>query len=146
MGKQEGFTIIETIVAIAVFSIFFTFLMQGFIAVQTQRVKTMRYAEANNLAGGIIGRYREQAQLPGGIDCSEMSGGQAVADLTRNSHAPGKSVTIPQTLPEKSNLPSTTSQRLLVFYPQGCLANAPILIKAEVRYETETVVRAAYIN
>ena len=146
MGKQEGFTIVETIIAIAVFSVFFLFLMQGFIAVQTQRVKAVRYAEANSLAAGIVGRYREQAQLPGGISCSEMSGGQAVADLTKNSHAPGKNVTIPQSLPEKSNLPATTNQRLLVFYPQGCAANAPILIRAEVRYETETVVRAAYIN
>lgn len=154
MGKQDGFTIVETLVAIIVFAIFFTFLMQGFIAVQTQRVKTMRYQDAQNLAISNLKRYPTRAELPGEIKSDTCTSERNLVDLTANANPQGKViatstsgvVSTTLTLPSTTRLPSSATQEIRAFYPQGCGTGKPIQLKAEVKFDSETVTRATYIN
>ena len=150
-GDERGFTIVEMIVSIVVFAVFFGFLMQAFLTAQSQRIRVDRNAAANELAASILHKYGSVAQLPGAINattCDNISTGSANPNnIIKNKNAVGTEITIAQDLPEHTSLPPVpkTKQQAFVLYPQGCAPGMPIMVKAVITYNSEAVTRATYI-
>lgn len=137
--REGGFTIVEMIITLIVMSVFLMFFFQSFLAAQSQHTAVVRLSSANDIAMANLHKFAKKVDLPV-VTCDSST------NLVTNASAPGAPVTFTQESLSSTNLPSTTTQEVRAFYPQGCDPNMPVLLQSKVMFGTETVTHATYIN
>lgn len=144
---SAGFTIVEMIVTTVVVGIFVGLLFQGFVAATSQRAEMTRLAAAHDIATSNLKKMTNKASLPAGTACDDINHTSSNQNnLKWNGGAAGSEVTINAESLSDTPLPSSTSQKMYVIYPQGCSVSMPAQVKSVVTYESETVTHVKYIN
>lgn len=142
---SSGFTIIETVVTLAVVALFATFFFQLYLTSESQRIAVLRRSTASDLA---YTNLRKFASKPSGLTCTTDM------DLSANANAPGTVISnatysfTAETAP--SILGQNVTQTVTAFAPSGCTTYSanPAKIISEVSYGTsgEKIIHAAYVE
>lgn len=161
-SNQRGFTVVEMIVSLVVLSIFLTLFFNLYRSGEAQRVSVIRHAAANDIALTNLQKIQSKSRIPiGTLACDNSTVGSAnpnnlLLDPSEETSpaqpdiGPGSTIAWSGTLTQESLsgtvLPSTAVQRLAVVYPRGCDLTAPAKIISTVKFGSETVTRAAFVN
>ncbi len=163
-GNDTGFTIVEVIVAVVIIGLFAGLFFQTYLSNTSQQTTVVQRAAADDIALNNLKKITARdSPLISSISCSTAATSNP-NNLTINTSAAGSSISsvaFGQTPSasqyareslEKTSLPSTAAQAMVVLFPRGCTPAGvvPIEIKSTVTFSTlhgtETVTRAAYVN
>lgn len=144
-SQSSGFTIIETIVTLAIVVLFVTFFFQLYMTTESQRLASLRRTTASDLA---YTNLRKFAAKPAGLTCT------AAMDLSLSSSAGGTVVSNGTYSFTAESVPAILGQNVTqvvtAYAPSGCASyNAnPVKLISEVSYgsNNDKVVHAAYVN
>lgn len=168
---ERGFTIIEVLATMVILTVFLTLLFQLYATSLSQRILVMRRAAANDIAQSNLRKITTKSQVAAispSATCDNTTSGNGnanngvlntnigtnagsiiVTDPDGNTVTPewgsGGSVSPRQSLTD-TGLPASTTQTLLVAYPRGCTSLMPAKIISIVTYDSESVIRADYVN
>lgn len=144
MGNRErigGFTVLEMIITVVVMLLFVGLLFQVYMFGTSQRQAIILRAAANDLAVTNLRKIASKSSpLLASLACGPSN------DLTASPPGAGTNIAFTPETPPYSPLPSSTTQTLRAFFPRGCNASYPIKILSTVRYNSETVTRATYVQ
>lgn len=162
--SDMGFTVTELVVTIVVLSIFITLFFEMFLTGQSQQVHITRRAVANDIALSNLSKITSRALIPVTTTACQ-TGASSQNNLVDNPNAPGSIIATsasgsapkwagdgsPNSGLAKESLtglgmPSSTTQELRVFYPQGCSSGLPAKIVSTVTYESESVSHASFVK
>lgn len=141
-NREDGFTIVETVVALVLMTIFLTLLFQLFFSTQYQQAMVKRRAAAQEIARSNLGKITSSNTVVLPV-CSSANNTLANKDASGSVISWNTLKAEPLT---STPLPKNTTQELRVFYPFGCGVNKPIQIVSNVKYGTEVITNATYIK
>jgi len=159
LSRQNGFTIVEIVVTLAMVSLFLTFFFQMFLATESQRIGVARQAQASDLA---YSNLRKVTTRPAGLPCDA-----AKMDLTATDGASKEGLLIgdqsnvstpslfgflAEPAAATKTLGGNVEQIMKVYAPRGCAGTAfidtPVKVESIVIYgpKRDKVVHASYVN
>lgn len=155
--REDGFTVVETIVALVLMSVFLTLLFQLFFSTQYQQAVVVRRAAAQEIARSNLGKITASTTIPlpaciataGSANntlVNQSAAGSIIATNAPDGTPTWETATLQAEPVTDTPMPKNTIQELRVFYPFGCGVNKPIQIVSNVKYGTEVITNASYIK
>lgn len=162
-NMSEGYTIVEMIVSLVVLSLFLALFFQVYSTNASQQLLVSRRAAAFDIATSNLTKVSIKTGLPvcdnainsllnptneGKIIATNQPGQPALTPTWTTAAAIANSATTGITVEPitGTSLPTNTYQELRVIYPQGCDPQMPVTVVSIVRFGSESVRRAVYIN
>lgn len=156
---ENGFTIVEIVVTLALTSLFLMFFFQMYLATESQRINVARQAQASDIA---YSNLRKITARPAGITCDAAKmdltatdgatkPGLLIGDQT-NMSTPSVFGFVAEPEPAIKGLGGNVEQIMKVYAPRGCdgtaFADNPIKLESTVMYgpNREKVTHAIYID
>ncbi len=158
-NTEDGFTIVEMVVTLVVMTLFVTLLFQTYLADIAQQTHILQQASANDIAITNLKKIvARTSPLLSSITCDPSSSSQN--NLTTNASASGSIIatnaaggtpqwTATQATAEPitgTRLPSSTTQTLTAFFPEGCGLTMPVEIVSTVNYGSDSATHATYVD
>jgi prepilin-type N-terminal cleavage/methylation domain-containing protein len=121
---QQGFTIIELLIVIAIIAILAGLVLNNFQGAQAKARDTGRVTDINNLHSKLEEYYNENGAYPQTFTAATFPG----IDAGALTDAEGVSITINAAVADEAAAdavanPDTSNEYLYVAYPTGCVTN-----------------------
>lgn len=147
--SSDGFTAVELLITILAAAVFTISLYQLFIVANSSSAAVKQRAIASELAYSYLRKYSGVDASPTWFTCDTSNGSNNTNDLTKNSQAPGQTVTSGD-LTNVAGIPGTVSYTVKGVAPYGCSggnAGTPIRVQASVTYgNSNTITHATLVG
>lgn len=149
MKSQQGFSVLELMVAIVVGAIFLTSAIMISVIVERSMANARNQAVASDIAYRYMRKYVSIADTPSWFNCSTASGSSNTNDALVNPNAQGQLVESGTLTNANSGLPEPISYEVRAIAAYGCSgvnAGTPLLVTSSVTYgsSNERVQQATY--
>lgn len=150
-SSNQGFTAVETLIAVIVAALFIILLNALYTAVTRASATARNRADASDIAYDKLRTYAYGGATPTWFTCDTTTGSANTNDLTVNPNATGQSLTLGAISAAQTAIPQPVTYSVVALAPYGCNnsnAQSPIMVRSTVTYgpNHDTITHTEYVG